>query len=443
MRILFVFPRWEKFLEARPELRDLPYARSLDTFRVAPLSIPVLGALTPPGHEIEVLDDFTGTLDLSRPPDLAAVTSFTPQATRAYEIADALRAAGVPVVMGGIHPTVLPEEAKTHADAVVVGEAEGVWPRVLEDAARGALRPLYSRGEPADLRGLPRPRRDLFSPRAVGGISVVQTGRGCMHRCPTCPLPKVQGTRVRTRPVEDVVAEIRGLEAPAFYLAEESLLFPEAPHRAYAESLLDGIEGTGKSFFLASYPFLLERADPAFLKRLHRAGGRQIYLVFGVDDVGTDAFWTRAESVKTAVGRAREAGISLMGSFALGGDRDGPECFEKILAFARETEINLAEFFLLTPFPGTPLHDRFEAEGRILTREWKKYNGAHVVFRPRLMPPEELEAGYVGLWRAFYAPMSGYGSSLRFVRGFGPEVFRRAAGTQEQAAPGGESPAKS
>jgi radical SAM superfamily enzyme YgiQ (UPF0313 family) len=427
MRILFVFPRWQKFLEARPELSDLPYARNLDTFRVAPLGIPLLGALTPPGHELRVLDDFADPLDLRDLPDLAAITSFTPQASRAYEIADALRSAGVRVVLGGIHPTVLPREAREHADAVVIGEAEGIWPRVLEDAQRGSLLEFYERETPADLRGLPRPRRDLFTSRTVGGIAVVQTGRGCTRRCPTCVLPAVQGRTIRTRPVEEVLEEIRALEAPGFYLAEESLLFRGAGHRAYAEALLTGIEVTGKSFFLASYPFLLEKADPAFLRRLRRAGCRQIYLVLGVDDGGTDAFWTRADAVKRAVGRAREAEISLMGSFALGGDLDGPDCFEKILAFARETGFNLAEFFLLTPFPGTPLFRQFEKEGRILTREWKRYNGAHAVFRPRHMTPEELEAGYVALWRAFYAPMNGYGSALRFVRGFGSEVFRRAA----------------
>jgi radical SAM superfamily enzyme YgiQ (UPF0313 family) len=430
MRILFVFPRWEKFLEARPELSDLPYARNLDAFRIAPLSVPVLGALTPPGHEIEVLDDFAGTLDLGHPPDLAAVTCFTPQATRAYEIADTLRAAGVRVVMGGIHPTVRPREAKEHADAVVVGEAEGIWDRVLEDAGKGALKDFYSRTEPADLRGLPLARRDLFTSRTVGGICVVQTGRGCTYRCPTCPLPAVQGGRIRTRPVEEVVAEIRKLESPAFYLAEESLLFPGAEQRAYADALLEGIAGVGKSFFLASYPFLLEKADPAFLRRIHQAGGRQIYLVFGVDDAGTDALWARADAVKQAVDRTREADLSVMGSFALGGDRDGPDCFEKVLRFAREMKINLAEFFLLTPFPGTPLGERFEREGRILTREWKRYNGAHAVFRPKNLTPEELEAGYIELWRAFYSPMNTYGSALRFVKGFGPEVFRRAAKTE-------------
>ena len=183
----------------------------------------------------------------------------------------------------------------------------------------------------------------------------------------------------------------------------------------------------GKDFIIASYPFLMEEVDEAFLTRMAASGLRQIYLVFGVDDGGTGAFWRDPGKARSAVEKARRAGVSLMGSFALGGDEDGPDVFERTLSFAHESSINLAEFFILTPFPGTPLFSKLESEGRIITRQWSKYNGSHAVFQPRNMAPEELEQGYVRLWKAFYDRMGDYGSALRFVRGFGRDVFRKAA----------------
>ncbi len=424
MRILFVHPRWERFLEARPELADLPYARRLDSFRVSPLSIPTVAALTPAGIDVDLLDDFQESIEPADPPDLVAISAFTPAATRAFEIADTFRARGVPVVLGGLHPTVLPEEAREHADAVVAGEAEGVWPDVVEDVRQGRLQPLYRRKKPAPLHGLPSPRRDLFREKGLTAISVVQSGRGCPRRCPTCVIPQTAGP-LRTRPVEEVVEEIQGLDEPSFYLSEESLLFPDEANRRFAIELFEGIQDLGKTFFIASYPFLLEHIDGEILSRLARAGNRQFYIVFGVDDAGPDALWGRVDPVRKEIERLGEAGISVMGSFALGGDRDGPDCFEKVWKLARDLEINLAEFFLLTPYPGTPLFRKMEKQGRILTREWKRYNGAHAVFQPRKMSPEELEEGFVDLWRAFYGDMNGYDSTLRFARGFGTELIRR------------------
>ncbi|MHC5035756.1 MAG: B12-binding domain-containing radical SAM protein [Planctomycetota bacterium] len=424
MRILFVHPRWERFLEARPELSDLPYARQLDSFRVAPLSIPTVAALTPPGIDVEVVDDFTESIDFDDRPDLVAISAFTPQATRAFEIADAFRARGVRVVMGGIHASVLPEEAAAHSDAVVVGEAEGLWETVLEDARRGSLRRSYRRESPPALEGQPFPRRDFFRQKGLKSICVVQTCRGCGRRCPGCVLPGITSREIRRRPVEEVVREIRELEEPSFYLSEESLLFPDARNREWADRFLGELEGSGKTFFLATYPFLLKGIELEFLQRMERAGNRQFYIVFGVDDAGPDAVWSRIDKVKQGLERVREAGISVMGSFALGGEEDGPESFEKLFALARELEINLAEFFLLTPYPGTPLFRDLEAQGRILTREWRLYNGAHPVFEPRRMTTEQLMEGYISLWRAFYGPLDEYSSTLRFIRGFGPQIIR-------------------
>lgn len=424
MRILFIHPRWERFLEARPELGDLPYARRLDLFRVSPLSIPTVAAQTPSDCQVELFDDFSEDLEKADPPDLAAISTFTPSASRAYELADHFRALDVPVVLGGIHPTLVSEEALAHADAVVIGEAEGVWSKVIEDARRGALKPLYRNGAPPPLAGLPAPRRDLFREKGLKTISVVQTGRGCERNCPTCVIPGLHGGGCRRRPPGEVAREVHELEETSFYVSEESLLFPDPENRAWAEAFLDAVGDSGKTFFLATYPFLLHRIEPAFLRRLERAGCRQFYVVFGVDDAGPDALWKRVDAIRDTLQAVREAGISVMGSFALGSDEDGPDCFERIFALARALQINLAEFFLLTPYPGTKLFRRLESEGRILTRKWSLYNGAHPVFQPRRLSPDELVEGYIGLWRAFYQDMDSYGSTLRFVRGFGSGVVR-------------------
>jgi radical SAM superfamily enzyme YgiQ (UPF0313 family) len=425
MRVRFVFPHWERFLTGRPELADLPYARRLDAFRVTPLNIPTVAALTPEGIDVDLVDDFTEAPDLDDRPDLVAITAFTPQAARAYEIADAFRSRGVPVVLGGLHPSVRHEEALGHADAVVAGEAEGVWPDLLADLGRGELKRLYRREGPAELGGLPAPRRDLFHAKGLTQIGVVQTGRGCPRRCPTCVVPAALGSTQRRRPVEDVLEEIRNLVEPTFYISEETVLFSGGADRAWTDALLEGLQDVDKTFFIATYPFLLRGVESDFLRRLEKAGNRQFYVVFGVDEEGPDALWRSLDEVKRALDAVRECGISVMGSFVIGGDEDGPETFERVLDLGRELRINLAEFTLLTPFPGTPFHEQLEAEGRILSHDWKRYNGAHVVFRPKRMTPDQLTEGFIALWRAFYGDMTEYSSTLRFVRGFGSDLVRR------------------
>lgn len=405
MRVRLIYPRFERFLEAYPELVDVPSIAGLWKYKMPPaLGVPMLASMMPPDVEWGATDANVEPVDYDEPVDLVAISFFTPQAASAYEIARGFRERGVKVVMGGMHPSMHPEDAARHCDALCVGEAEGAWPEILADAAAGRLRPRYT---PAPLppERWARPLRSLFSRYDPydWAAALVQVARGCPRACPYCNLPELQGRDLRLRPIDAVVDEVVELGSRDLYLTEDVIMFKAASVSRYTTELFERLRSHEPSIFLTSS--FVFNARPAFLETL-RAGGTQcLYVTLGFDPISRglyrgDARYTAA--AREIVERIQGHGIRFYGAFGVGFDEDDPGVFDRILRFCDDAGVVTAEFFLATPFPGTPLWYRLRAEGRLLHEDFGRYNCAHVVFEPKQMSAEELREGFLYLWKEFY-----------------------------------------
>jgi len=365
-----------------------------------PLVLPLLAGLTPPEVDVRLVDENVEPVDVNAATDWVAITCMTASAPRAYAIADAFRQRGVPVVMGGIHPTVLPDEAAAHADAVVIGEAEPVWREVLADLAAGRLRARYKHDGYADLSGLPRPRRELLQVERYLTINVVQTARGCPHACAFCIVSTVAGRRYRFRPVGEVVEEVRSLGGWIGFVDDN---ITGRPQRA-------------KDLFGALVPLrtrwigqadLAVAKDPELLSLAARSGCQALFI--GLESLSHENLRAIRKcpnlgmDMGAAIRTIHKAGIEIIGSFVLGLDADEPGVFARTVEFAQRHKLVAAQFSVLTPFPGTAVHEQFEREGRIADHDWSHYTMSNVVFRPQHMTALELEQGQRYAYRRFYS----------------------------------------
>jgi radical SAM superfamily enzyme YgiQ (UPF0313 family) len=407
MKVSFIYPRFEKFLESIPNL-DLELVNHfLGNYTTPPsLGIPILAALTPPEWDVELIDDNNGDpIEFGADTDLVAINCFTPQATRAFEIADGYRAAGKKVVMGGFFPSAMPEEVGKHADAVNIGEGETTWHQILEDVEGDVLKLLYKGKCNLDLSKMVKPRRDLFYEKKGydWAADLVQTCRGCIYNCGMCAIPGIQGHRIRFRPIEHIVEEVRGLRFKQVYLAEDVLFFPNRRIREWSERLFDALTPLGKHFFVSSTMALNTSDD--FLDLLARAGIKSFYCTMNVDPKSIRAIGgdqgAQGELV-SLVKRIEERGICFFASFGIGRDWDDEGIVDSILDLSEKAGIRTAEFFIFTPYPASPQWERLVRQDRILHRDWRKYNGAHVVWKPLGFEPDRLYDSFVRLWNAFY-----------------------------------------
>ncbi len=411
MKVRFVYPKFNKFLDSHPGLKDELPSYFLGSFTTPPsLGIPILASLTPPEVEIEFVDDNSG--DPLRPEDatdLVAINCFTPQATRAFEIADLYRAHGHKVIMGGLFPSFRVEECLQHADSVNVGEGEPTWPLILSDAAAGSLQRVYEGGCRFDLAQMRPPRRDIFYSRSQydWDEDLVQLTRGCPFSCVMCALPAHMGSHIRFRPIPQVVDEIRHLRFENVYLADDTLFLENRRIRAYANELLQALQGLGKRYFVSST--LALNRDPGLVDLMAKAGVANFYCTMNVDPVSKAAIagsLPERRLLKDLVRSLDDRGIRFFASFAVGRDWDDASIGDRILELSAEAGIHTAEFFLFTPYPGGLHWGRMERQQRIIDHTWSHYNGAHVVFRPEQMTPDQLLEQFLGVWKGFYRAQS-------------------------------------
>lgn len=412
-KVLFVYPGFSRHSDHHPELRQwVPMNEYLGS---PSLGIASVAAATPAGIAVEHRDDRLAPADHDSDADVVALSFFTPAATRGLELARAFKAMGKTVVAGGIFPTMMPHLVEPHVDAVVVGEGEEVWPRLLEDLAEGRLRMRYV-AAPADVTRLPVPRTDLYFGVESPGVFEpddypLQLSRGCPMSCVACALPTSMHDHVRLLPMAHVTAQLERLESAGkrACLTEDTSWFPGAP-RNQLVALADLLERTGRvasiSYVGISMPMIL--ATPlSLLQRLQRVGVGMFYLVGGFDPITTRAFTgTDAKALDRAhhaIRKAQDAGIDPYTSFLVGNDGDDDGTADRMLDFADRARISKAEFAIFTPYPGTPAWRSLSAQGRILSTDFSRYNDANVVFRPALMSPETLQQQYLDLWRGFYA----------------------------------------
>lgn len=366
-----------------------------------PMCLPVLASLTPPGVKIHLVDENVETVNLAEPADLVAISCMTASAPRGYEIADHFRARGVPVVMGGMHPSVLPQEAAEHSDAVVIGEAENQWPRVFADFAAGRPQQFYRAEERPQLEDLPIPRRDLLRTDRYLTVNLVQTARGCPHACDFCSVSPVFGRRYRFRPIPEVIEEIRSLGSRWVGFPDDNIV--ASPRRA-------------KELFEALLPLNLRwvgqgdlsmAKDQELLKLMARSGCMAMFI--GLESLSQDSLAAvnkRANigvDYERAIAAIHRHGIDIVGSFIFGLDPDQPGVFRQTVAFAERVKLGVAQFPVLTPFPGTPLYDRLKEEGRITSFDWSLYTMGNVVYQPRNMTADELRQGRAYAYRRFYS----------------------------------------
>lgn len=330
--------------------------------------------------------------------DIVVLLFHTPDALHAYKLAAMYRKKGKTVVLGGLHPSFMPDEAQKHADALLIGESEGIWETLLQDFQAGVMKTRYQRTTPVDLASLQPYPTHIIKPTRYNGVWSVLVSRGCVHRCEYCVVPPFFRGKYRLRPVDQVVAEIKAAPTTWFELHADNL----TADREYAIELLKALKPLGINWMGES---TIKMADDDELLRLAAESGCK-YLLIGIETPSQAALNTSgkgfvdATEIRDRIRRFHSHGIQITSSMIFGFDTHTKDIFRESLDFCREIEIDEVESVILAPFPGTPLYQRMEEEGRILTRDWSKYDCSNAVFKPRNMTPEELEAGSVWFWEA-------------------------------------------
>ncbi|MEW5804816.1 MAG: radical SAM protein [bacterium] len=369
-------------------------------FKPAQLTMPYLAALTPADIEVSISDEMVEPIDFQKDTDLVGITFVTPFAYKAYEIASRYRKNGRTVVMGGPHASLLPEEAKEHADAVVVGEAEDTWPLLIEDLKKNRLKPFYRSNAP-DLRALPFARRDLLKRERYIVPDIIQASRGCPFSCDFCSLASIYGQGQRHRPVDEVIREIETFEGDTFIFWDDNIVGTPS----YAKELFRKLIPYKKKW-LGQGTITIAR-DRELLELASRSGC--IGLFVGVESVSQESLKTvnkgfnKVDSLKCDIQKLHDAGIFFWAGMIFGFDTDDKSVFERTLEVAVKAAIDGISFSILTPYPGTRFYKKLEAERRIAHYDWSKYNSDHVVFIPKRMSPEELQEGHDWANKAFYS----------------------------------------
>jgi radical SAM superfamily enzyme YgiQ (UPF0313 family) len=406
-------------------------------FRLSFLNLPYVAALSPPGSEVKIVDEAFEKIDFGEKVDLVGITAQTPVAPRAYQIADEFRKRGIPVVMGGVHASMLPQEALQHVDAVVVGEAEAVWPDLIKDLRRGQMRRIYVGSEFINPSDLPLPRRDLLNEKFYFPLKLLETTRGCPHRCDFCGVSKFFGFRYRNRPIPEIERELSTLfqKGPVMSPGLKkilSLLNKDLPYFLKRRLLyiIDSNIAGDKRFclellsLLKGFDLLWYGHAPvsiAFDQKL-LAGFAQsgcIALNIGFESFSTQNLnamgkgFNQPSRYTEAVQRIHDQGIGIMGTFIVGLDDDDPGVFQRIIDFCMDSKLDWALTFIMAPYPGTDSFSRLEKEGRIFCRDWGKYDSLNVVYQPLRMSVVELEIGMRKIWKEVFSISSLYKRILK------------------------------
>jgi radical SAM superfamily enzyme YgiQ (UPF0313 family) len=389
-----------------PGFRPIKYAL------FPPLGLASLASYLDPDDEVTLQDEHVQRLDLDDDPDLVVMSVYITSARRAYEIADRYRARGAHVALGGLHVSALPDEAAEHADTVFIGPGEGIWQQFLADLRAGHPRARYSGGL-RTLAGVPPVRRDLIDRARYLCPNSIVVSRGCPHHCDFCYKDAFYegGRSFYTQAVDDALAEIDRLPGRHVYFLDDHLF----GNPRFARELFAGMRGMGRVFQGASTVNAVLQGDT--IERAAEAGMRSVFVGFETLDPGNLAAHGKRQNLAhdydAAIRRAHDNGVMINGSFVFGLDEDGPDVFDRTVEWAISRGVETATFHIMTPYPGTDLHRRVRAEGRILHEDWNRYDTRHVVYRPRHMRPGQLERGYARAYREFYRWRAVWRSSAR------------------------------
>ena len=342
-----------------------------------------------------------------RDADLVGITAMTASSSRAYEIATAYKNRGVPVIMGGIHASALPEEALAYVDSVVIGEAEGSWPGVVADFEAGRLQRKYE-SPLFDLRNAPSPRHDLFHPGYL--FSSIQTSRGCPMDCDFCSVPWFNGNQYRLRETEVILEEISRVRSPMLYFVDDNIIGYNARAEEHAVALFEGIirRKIKKEWFAQASINIGDK--PELLRLAARSGCRMLLLGIEAEIPEALEFSNKRLNLKIGVShyqatykRLHRAGISVLGAFMFGMDTDSIRSIRDRIRYITSSSVDVVQASVMTPLPGTRLYQQMKSEGRLIPEtfpgDWQHFHFTDVVFKPALMTPEELATEVSGVYQ--------------------------------------------
>lgn len=375
------------------------FGRSL---HYAPLTLTTLAALVPPelDAEVEIFDETAGAIPLELAADIVCITCITGTAPRCYAYADYFRARGRKVVLGGVHPTMLPDEAQPHADVVMTGFSEFTFPQMLRDFAAGKLLPRYAQGQDYTINGRAIPRRELLNKKRYITVNSVEAVRGCSLPCTFCAYPAAFGKTIYKRPVPEVIAEIEALHS-------REVLFPDVnliAERAYAVELFTAMIPLKKIWMgLATSQVGI---DDELVSLFSKSGCKGLLIGFEAVNQQSQKYIgkgvNKVDSYEELMKKLHHAGIIVQGCFAFGADNEDASVFERTVETVLRAKIDLPRYSILTPFPRTAYYAQLEAEGRITEHNWAMYDVEHCVFTPAQMTASQLESGTEWAWRETY-----------------------------------------
>jgi len=376
------------------------------------ITLQQLATITPTPHSVDILNEAFHSLDFTTPYDVVGISCCTPTAPRAYDIADEYRRRGSTVILGGYHPSALPNEAKHHADSVVIGEAENVWLSVLRDIEDNQLHPFYHATTPADVTRFPPLKQGIGEERLW--MTRIEATRGCPLRCEFCSLSNIQieWHVFRKKPVENVIRELQSIPQKLLIFCDASLTIDVD----YTKTLFKKMSELNKKFLCFGNAPLLNK-DDELLRLAHDAGCVMWNIGFeSINQTTVETIGKRTNQVveyKSVVKKVRDHGMAVNGQFIFGFDTDTGEVFDATAHAIDDLGIDAPSINILVPYPGTPLFDRLEREGRILTRDWSQYTLDNVVYQPKNMSTDELLAGAHRIAKMFYSSQN---VVKRFVR---------------------------
>ncbi len=386
-----------------------PFFRPIKYSLFPPLGLATLAGYLDPDDEVEIQDEHVEELDLTDEPDLVVIQVYITSAFRAYALADHYRAKGAYICLGGLHVTSLPDEAASHADTVFLGPGEDIWPEFLRDFRRGEAQRRYE-SKVRTLVGVPPIRRDLIKRSLYLVPNSIVVSRGCPHKCDFCYKEAFfkGGKGFYTQTIDGALAEIERLPGRHLYFLDDHLF----GNKRFAMQLFKAMRGMGRLWQAAgTVQSVLQHPD--LLEAAVACGLRSLFVGFETLNpdslVEQNKYQNLNRSYDEAIRRLHGYGVMVNGSFVFGMDADDESVFSRTVDWAVGQGIETATFHILTPYPGTALHERMQAEGRILHSNWDKYDTRHVVYRPARMGAETLEAGYWQAYRDFYT----WGSILR------------------------------
>ena len=369
----------------------------------APITLALLAALVPKelNADVKIYDETAEAIPLDLEVDVVAITCITGTASRCYKYADYFRSRGITVILGGVHPSLMPDEAKEHADSIILGLGEDTFPRAIKDAAENTLQKVYYQESCTDIANRPLPRKDLLKKKKYITLNTVEAVRGCNHSCTFCAYPAAFGKKVFKRPVEDVVKEIKSFKG-------KEVIFPDVNLIAdvnYAKELFTAIIPLKKWWFGLTTTAI--GYNDELMDIFEKSGCKG--LLIGFESVNQETQENihkgvnRVNEYKELMDKLHNRGIMVMGCFAFGSDEDKKDVFKRTVDLCLEAKIDLPRFSIITPFPATEFYKALDMEGRIVEKDWSMYDVEHCVYKPKHITKEELEEGIAWAWEQTYS----------------------------------------